>query len=95
MKHFILAKFTPEVSDKAALLEPIRALFSTASDIPGVHGAAVYPCCIARENRYDIMIVLDMEKDALPLYDDSDMHHAWKAQYGSLLEKKAIFDCEA
>lgn len=94
MKHLILAKFKPEVANKTALLEPIRALFSAAPEIPGVHGAAVYPCCIARENRYDVMIVLDMDKEALPKYDVSEMHHTWKAEYGDLLEKKAIFDCE-
>jgi hypothetical protein len=94
MKHFILAKFKPEVTDKKALLDPIQSLFSAAGEIPGVHGASVYPCCIARENRYDIMIVLDMDRDALPLYDVSKMHHDWKSRYGDLLEKKAIFDCE-
>ena len=94
MKHLILAKFKPEIADKEALLEPIRRLFSASAEIPGVHGAAVYPCCVARENRYDVMIVLDMEKEALPLYDVSAMHRAWKEIYGDFLEKKAIFDCE-
>ena len=51
MKHLILAKFNDRVTDKAALMEPIRRLFSVAADIPGVHGAAVYPCCIARDDR--------------------------------------------
>ncbi len=94
MKHFILAKYKPQVTDNAALLEPIRELFSAASGIPGVRGAEVYPCCVARENRYDVMIVLDMDAEALPLYDVSEMHRAWKTRYGDLLEKKAIFDCE-
>lgn len=94
MKHVILAKFNNEVVDKTALLEPIRKLFSVAGEIPGVHGATVYPCCVQRENRYDVMIVLDMDKEALPRYDESEMHHAWKQEYGSLLEKKAIFDWE-
>ena len=94
MRHMILAKFKPEVADKHALLTPIRELFSAAGEIPGVHGATVYPCCIQRDNRYDVMIVLDMEKEALSLYDESEMHHAWKRQYGDLLEKKAIFDWE-
>lgn len=94
MKHFILAKFKPGVADKAALLAPIRSLFSAASDIPGVRGAEVYPCCVDRPNRYDVMIVLDMDPAALSLYDESAMHHAWKDQYGDLLEKKAIFDGE-
>ena len=94
MKHMILAKFNSEVADKAALLEPIRTMFSVASEIPGVHGASVYPCCVQRENRYDVMIVLDMDKEALPRYDESEMHAAWKHEFGPLLEKKAIFDWE-
>ena len=40
------------------------------------------------------MIVLDMEKDALALYDASEMHHRWKDEFSPLLEKKAIFDHE-
>ena len=94
MKHMILAKFKSDVSDKDALIEPIRTLFSVACEIPGVHGASVFPCCIQRDNRCDVMIVLDMEKDALPLYDESEMHRTWKREYGPLLEKKAIFDWE-
>ena len=94
MKHLILAKFNERVTDKSALLEPIRELFSVAPEIPGVHGASVYPCCIQRDNRYDLLIVLDMDREALSLYDESEMHHAWKRDYGPLLEKKAIFDCE-
>ena len=94
MKHLILAKFNDRVTDKTSLMEPIRELFSAASEIPGVHGATVYPCCIARDNRYDVMIALDMDKEALPLYDVSEMHLAWKREYGDLLEKKAIFDFE-
>ena len=94
MKHCILAKWAGNVTDKAALLPPIRALMYPASTIPGVHGVEVYPCCIDRANRYDLRIVLDMDKDALPNWDASDIHHRWKDEYGGLLEKKAIFDYE-
>lgn len=94
MKHYIIAKYTPEVSDKTALLPRIREIFSVAGEIPGVHGAEVYPCCIDRSNRYDVMIVIDMEKEALPAYDESAMHHRWKDEFSALLEKKAIFDHE-
>ena len=48
MKHCILAKWNENVTDKAALLPPIAALFSTADTIPGVHGVEIYPCCICR-----------------------------------------------
>ena len=94
MKHCILAKWNENVTDKAALLPPIAALFSTADTILGVHGVEIYPCCIDRANRYDVMIVLEMDRDALLLYDNSEMHHRWKDEFGGLLEKKAIFDYE-
>ena len=41
MKHCILAKWNENVTDKAALLPPIAALFSTADTIPGVHGVEI------------------------------------------------------
>ena len=47
-----------------------------------------------RENRYDLMIVLDMDKDAPGAYDVSEPHLRWKAEYKDKIKKKAIFDCE-
>ena len=96
MKHCILAKFTPEAkAQRAALLPRIREIFSAAADIPGVHGAEVIPNCVDRDNRYDVLIRLDMDREALPLYDVSAMHHRWKDEFTPLLEKKAIFDHES
>ena len=44
MKHCIIAKYTPEAYPKREELLPrIREIFSTAGDIPGVHGAEVLP----------------------------------------------------
>ena len=94
MEHCILAKFKPEVTDKQALFEQIRSMFSDAEQISGIHGAKIYTNCIDRSNRYDVMIVLDMEREALTIWDDSALHHSWKETFGELLEKKAIFDHE-
>ena len=94
MKHCILAKWNENVTDKAALLPPITALFGTVNTIPGVRGVEIYPCCIDRANRFDGMIVLDMDKEALSNWDASAVHHQWKGEYGALIEKKAIFDYE-
>ena len=94
MKHCILAKFKPEVAKKQTLYERIRAMFSEAEQISGVHGVEVYTNCIDRSNRYDVMIVLDMDREALAIWDDSALHHSWKETFGELLEKKAIFDHE-
>ena len=93
MKHHIIVKFV-EGTDAAALLEPIRAVFARTLDIPGVHGLELKPNCVPRPNRYDLMIVLDMDPEALPAYDVSEPHLAWKRDYGALVAKKAIFDCE-
>ena len=94
MKHCILAKWNENVTDKSALLPPITALFGTVNTIPGVRGVEIYPCCIDRANRFDVMIVLDMDKEALSNWDASAVHHQWKGEYGALIEKKAIFDYE-
>lgn len=94
MRHHILVKYNEQVQDKAALIPEITALFRETLAIPGIHGVEVRPNVIDRPNRYDLMIVIDMEPSALPVYDDCEPHHRWKAEYGHLLEKKAIFDCD-
>ena len=93
MKHYILAKLIDK-SKKNEIIEPVRALFEETLGIPGIHGVQVKPCCIDRENRYDLMIVIDMDPEALPVYDACEAHKRWKVIYGDMLEKKAIFDSE-
>ena len=94
MKHYILAKYNENVRDKSALLLDIRKLFASGEEIDGVQSYSVIPNCIDRANRYDVMIVVEMDKDALPNWDASGLHHDWKEQFGAFLEKKAIFDGE-
>ena len=93
MKHHIIVKFNEGV-DVDALLEPVRALFAQTLTIPGVRGLELKRNCVPRPNRYDLMIVLDMDPEALPAYDASAPHRQWKAEYGDRIAKKAIFDCE-
>ena len=96
MKHNILVKFKPEVTkDRISALKPeILSLFQILTKTEGIHGVKILENCIDRENRYDMMIVIDMDKDALAVYDGSEPHIRWKNEYGHLLEKKAIFDYE-
>ena len=77
-----------------AALAQVRALLSGAEPIEGVRGITIHENCVARDNRYDLMIVVEMEKAALPNWDASEIHHRWKNQFGGMLEKKAIFDYE-
>lgn len=93
MKHYIIVKFVEE-TDTAALLEPVRAIFEETLDIPGVHGVVLKRSNSDRANRYDLMIEMDMDKEALPAYDACEPHLRWKRDYGALVAKKAIFDCD-
>ena len=93
MKHYIIAKLK-DSSRKEALVEPVQALFNEALEIPGIHAVAVKPCCIDCPNRYDLMIEITMDAEALAAYDASEPHKKWKETYGDLLEKKTIFDSE-
>lgn len=94
MKHDILIKYKPEISRerKAELIPEIAELFGHTTEIPGIHSVELFPNVIDRENRFDLLIEIDMEREALEAYDSSVWHHLWKERYGSLLEKKAIFD---
>lgn len=96
MKHCILVKYNADVdaAKKEKLLPEIKELFSGLSAIEGIHGVEVIPNVVDRLNRYDLLIRIDMEKETLPVYDDSEPHHIWKRDYACYLEKKAIFDYE-
>lgn len=94
MKHHIIVKYNALVTDKPAMEQKIAALFSSASQIPGVSGAALYPNCVPLENRFDLMIVVEMEKEALENWNKSALHQQWKEEYGKYILSKAIFDCE-
>lgn len=93
MEHYIIAKFH-SVPD-AALVAEITGLFQKSLEVPGVVGVRVKPNVTPRPNRYDLMIVITLENpEALENWDSCEIHKQWKARYGELLEKKAIFDCE-
>lgn len=95
MKHYIISKFKPEYKDQLKeMLPDITALFKRALKLDGVTDVQVIPNVINRPNRYDLMIIIEMTPETLPVYDASDFHHQWKDQYGTMLESKAIFDAE-
>ena len=93
MKHYIIVKFT-EGTDFRALSGPVRRIFEETLSIPGVRGVDVRLSNSERLNRYDMMIVMDMDKEALSAYDVSAPHLRWKSEYGDLVAKKTIFDCD-
>ena len=94
MQHHILVKWKERPADAAARLHEVEQVFQPCLDIPGVHEIKVIPNVIDRPNRYDLLIRITMEEAVLPVYDACDAHHRWKDEYGALIEKKAIFDCE-
>lgn len=93
MKHFILAKLK-DAGTRESLKGPVEELFRETLAIPGIHDVTVKTCCVDRANRYDLMIVIDMDRAALEEYDACEPHRKWKENYGSLLQDKAIFDSE-
>lgn len=93
MIHYIIVKWNSD-SDKKALAEKARALYADADKIKGVHGAEIKENVTSRDNRYDLMIALMMDNDALSVWDKSELHLKWKADFGGFIEKKCIFDSE-
>ena len=93
MKHCIIVKWNETVADKDALTEEIKKLFEPAPQfIEGVKYVDFLRNCIDRPNRYDLAIVIHMDREALPLWDASDIHKRWKSEYGGFVQSKAIFD---
>ena len=93
MQHYIIVKFV-EGTDIQALEAPVQKIFDETLAIPGIHKVELKLSNSDRDNRYDLMIRIDMDKEALPAYDVSEPHKRWKSQYGDIILKKAIFDCD-
>ncbi len=93
MKHYIIAKWNDDC-DREALLEPVTKLFEEMLSVPGIHAVRVKPCCVSRSNRYDLMIEMEMDREALEKYDVCEPHLKWKEKYGGMLSGKVIFDSE-
>jgi hypothetical protein len=93
MRHFIIVKFKDK-SDAARHAEAIQTLFNEAYKIDGVRSANVHVGNSTRANRFDLMIEMDLTPEALEVYDISEMHKTWKAEYGDKIAQKTIFDCE-
>lgn len=96
IRHYIIAKFKPEYTheDISRMLPDIKSIFDETLAIDGIKSVTVSRNCIDRDNRYDVMIEIEMAEDALKEYDASEPHKRWKQEYGDMLEKKAIFDRE-
>ncbi|MCI5945300.1 MAG: hypothetical protein MRZ39_00135 [Oscillospiraceae bacterium] len=93
MIHYIIVKWNSD-ADKKALSENARALYVDAAKISGVRKVGIKENITPRDNRYDLMIALYMDNDALTVWDNSELHLKWKSDFGGFIEKKCIFDCE-
>lgn len=93
MKHYIIVKWK-EPAEMAGSLDAIQAIFDKTLEIDGVHSVILHPSCSDRSNRYDLMIEMNMDPEALPAYDACAPHKEWKKDYGEFILQKAIFDCE-
>jgi hypothetical protein len=93
MKHYIIAKFRDR-SDTGRLLPEITELFRGTLALDGVENVTVRRSNSTRENRYSIMIEMDLSPEGLENFLASGIHARWKAVYGDRLESKAIFDCD-
>ncbi len=93
MKHYIIAKFKDK-TDTEKLLPEITALFRKTLDLDGVEKVTIHKSNSTRDNRYSIMIEMDLSPEGLEAFDASEVHRQWKATYGDRLESKAIFDCD-
>ena len=99
MKHLIIVKFKENVwnrEDAASreMLADIQRIFDQTKEIEGVHAVHIYENVTPRPNRHDLMIEMEMDPEALPVYDASAPHLEWKEKYGADIQSKTIFDYE-
>ena len=90
LRHCIVVKFKERGWEME--LPAIQSLFRQVLLLPGVHDVSFFENAVKRPNRYDLMIQIEMEENALERYDGCKAHQEWKEKYGGMLESKAIFD---
>ena len=93
MKHYIIVKFNEKI-EKEKIIDPIRELFQKAIKIKEVEKVDIYESNMDLPNRYDLMIKMDLSKNALKEFDNSEIHKEWKEKIGKYITSKTIFDCE-
>lgn len=93
MKHYIIVKFD-EKTEKEKIINPIRELFQNAIKIKEVEKVEIYESNMDLPNRYDLMIKMDLSKNALKEFDNGEIHKEWKEKFGKYITSKTIFDCE-
>lgn len=94
MLHHILVKWNESVENKAEFKQRAERAFAGVTDIPGVFTCEFISSCSDRDNRYDLMIRMRMETEALTTYDQSTLHRNWKKDFTQYIAQKAIFDCD-
>lgn len=94
MKHVILVKWNNNVLDKESIFIEAKNIFGKLLNIEGIKSVKLHKNVINRTNRFDLMIVIEMNKEVLPVYDESQPHKEWKEKFGKYVENKAIFDFE-
>ena len=62
--------------------------------IKEVEKVEIYESNTDLPNRYDLMIKMDLSKNALKEFDNSEIHKEWKEKFGKYITSKTIFDCE-
>lgn len=94
MNHYIIVKFQNETANREHLCREIEELFTRSTEIDGIHRVQIHRSSIDLPNRHDLMIHMEMEPQALPVFDRSWIHREWKERYGGYLVTKTIFDCD-
>ncbi len=95
MQHYIIVKYNDKVIDREGLLREVSSLFDQALHMDGIHSVTVRPAVLLSDIRYDLMICMEMEQEALAIFDASLIHSQWKQMYSGYIQHKVIFDCES
>ena len=94
MKHLVIVKWNVGDEEKERLNAEALGLFKGLCGMEGIHGVEQIKGIPLNENRFDMILKIDMEKEALKAYSESAVHQKWLSEYAKYIDKKAIFDCE-
>ena len=94
MLHRIIVKYNETVTDREAFAKAAEELFKGVLTIEGIHGVRTVKGLPIADNRWDLIIEIDMDRQSLEAYSQSEPHKIWKRDWACYIDKKAIFDSE-
>lgn len=92
MHHYLLFKLNGKISAENFIVLVSPFFEQMSQEIPGWKSHRFRQNTIERKNNFDLLIQIELSKEALQIYFTHPLHLKMKEAFRNYIEKKAVFD---